>query len=124
VTRATQTQLATQQQQLDASAATDRAQQKQIDSSLATIAAQSKQLEEGATLSQLASKIRLVSDDGSTAVAAVMFSGTSLSVPQELKTAVKAAFLTPAIDGSTSTSRHRSRRGSRTSSAEASWSAS
>ena len=28
-----------------------------------------------------------------------MFSGTSLSVPQELKTAVKAAFLTPAIDG-------------------------
>ncbi|HEY5277299.1 MAG TPA: MMPL family transporter, partial [Coriobacteriia bacterium] len=92
-------QLTTQQQQLDASAATIAAQQKQIDSSLATIAAQSKQLEEGATLSQLASKIRLVSDDGSTALAAVMFSGTSLSVPQELKTAVKAAFLTPAIDG-------------------------
>lgn len=92
-------QLTTQQQQLDASAATIAAQQKQIDSSLATIAAQSKQLEEGATLSQLASKIHLVSDDGSTALAAVMFSGTSLSVPQELKTAVKAAFLTPAIDG-------------------------
>ena len=92
-------QLTTQQQQLDASAATIAAQQKQIDSSLATIAAQSKQLEEGATLSQLASKIRLVSDDGSAALASVMFSGTSLSVPQELKTAVKSAFLTPAIDG-------------------------
>jgi len=96
-------QLTTQQQQLDASAATIAAQQKQIDSSLATIAAQSKQLEEGATLSQLASKIRLVSDDGSTALAAVMFSGTSLSVPQKLKTAVKRRSSRPRSTGSTST---------------------
>jgi RND superfamily putative drug exporter len=110
---ASKAQLDAQQQQLDAGAATTAAQQQkidaglatiaskqaEIDAGLATIAAQSKKLEAGATLMELASKIRLVSADGSTAVAAVMFSGTSLSVPQELKTAVKAAFLTPPIDG-------------------------
>jgi RND superfamily putative drug exporter len=99
VTAATLAQLAIQQQQLDASAATLAAKQKEIDAGLATIAAQSKQLEAGATLMGLASKIRLVSDDGSTALAAVMFSESGVSVPQELKMAVKAAFLTPAIDG-------------------------
>jgi RND superfamily putative drug exporter len=106
-------QLAAQQQQADAGAATIAAKQAEIDAGLATIAAkqaeidagaatiaaQSKQLEAGATLMQLASKISLVSVDGTTAVAAVVFAGTSLSVPQELKTAVKAAFLTPPIDG-------------------------
>src|ERR1035437_7063003 len=99
VTAATLAQLAIQQQQLDASAATLAAKQKEIDAGLSTIAAQSKQLEAGATLMGLASKIRLVSDDGSTALAAVMFSESGVSVPQELKMAVKAAFLTPAIDG-------------------------
>ena len=92
-------QLDAQQKQLDAGAATIAAKQQQIDAGLATVAAQQQQLEAGTTLMELASKIRLVSADGSTALAAVMFSGTSLSVPQELKTAVKAAFLTPPIDG-------------------------
>jgi putative drug exporter of the RND superfamily len=110
---AAKAQLAAQQQQADAGAATIAAKQKELDAGLAriaskqaeidagavTIAAQSKQLEAGATLMQLASKISLVSADGTTAVAAVVFAGTSLSVPQELKSAVKAAFLTPAIDG-------------------------
>ncbi|MHB8891805.1 MAG: MMPL family transporter [Candidatus Limnocylindrales bacterium] len=110
---AAKAQLAAKQQQADAGAATIAAKQQEIDDGLATIAskqqeidagaativAQSTKLEAGATLMELASKIRLVSVDGSTAVAAVMFAGTSLSVPQELKTAVKAAFLTPAIDG-------------------------
>jgi RND superfamily putative drug exporter len=91
--------IAAKQQELDAGAATIASKQAEIDAGVATIAAQSKKLEAGATLMGLASKIRLVSADGSTAVAAVMFNGTSLSVPQEIKTAVKAAFLTPAIDG-------------------------
>ena len=92
-------QLVAKQQQADAGVATLAAKQKEIDAGLATIAAQSKQLEAGAALTELASKIRLVSADGSAALAAVMFSAASLSVPQEIKTAVKAAFLTPAIDG-------------------------
>ncbi|HEX7398935.1 MAG TPA: MMPL family transporter, partial [Candidatus Limnocylindrales bacterium] len=91
--------IAVRQQQIDAGPATIAAKQAEIDAGAATIAAQSKQLEAGATLMQLASKISLVSADGTTAVAAVVFAGTSLSVPQELKTAVKAAFLTPPIDG-------------------------
>ena len=110
---AAKAQLATQQQQADAGAVTIAAKQKEIDSGLATIptqqqqidaglakiADQSHQLEAGATLMDLASGISLVSADGTTAEAAVVFSGTSLSVPQELKNAVKAAFLSPAIDG-------------------------
>jgi len=96
---AAKAQLVAKQQQLDAAKAQLVAKQQAIDGGLATIAAQQKQLEAGATLLELASKIRLVSADGSTALAEVMFSGTSLSVPQEIKTAVKAAFLTPPIDG-------------------------
>ena len=99
VTAATLAQLNAQQQQLDTGAATIVSKQKETDSGLATIAAQSAQIESGATLLDLASKIRLVSADGSTALATVMFSGTSLSVPQEIKTAVKEAFLTPPIEG-------------------------
>jgi RND superfamily putative drug exporter len=113
LTASAKAQLATQQQQADAGAATIAAKQKEIDSGLATIttqqqqidaglakiADQSHQLEAGATLMDLSSGIRLVSADGTTAEAAVVFTGTSLSVPQELKTAVKAAFLSPAIDG-------------------------
>ena len=96
---AAKAQLNAQQQQLDTGAATIVSKQKETDSGLATIAAQSAQIESGATLLDLASKIRLVSADGTTALAAVMFTGTSITVPQELKTAVKAAFLSPAIDG-------------------------
>jgi RND superfamily putative drug exporter len=92
-------QLAAKQKEIDAGAAAIAAKQAEIDAGLATIAAQGKKLEAGATLMGLASKISLVSADGTTAIAAVMFDGTSLSVPQELKTAVKAVFLTPAIDG-------------------------
>ena len=96
---AAKAQLVAKQQGIDAGAATIASKQQEIDAGLATIAAQQKQLEAGATLMELASKIRLVSADGSTALAAVMFSGASLSVPQEIKTAVKEAFLTPPIDG-------------------------
>lgn len=91
--------IAAKQQEIDAGLATIASKQAEIDAGAATIAARSQQLEAGATLMELASKIRLVSADGSTALAVVMFSGSSLSVPQELKTAVKSAFLTPAIDG-------------------------
>jgi putative drug exporter of the RND superfamily len=96
---AAKAQLDAQQTLLDASAATIVSKQQEIDAGLATIAAQSTQIESGATLMELASKTRLDSADGTTAVAAVMFAGTSLSVPQELKSAVKSAFLTPPIDG-------------------------
>jgi putative drug exporter of the RND superfamily len=92
-------QLDAKQKELDAGAVTIAAKQQQIDAGLATIAAQGKQLEAGVTLMGLASKIRLVSADGSAAIAPVMFAGTSLSVPQELKSAVKAAFLASPIDG-------------------------
>src|ERR1035437_6278025 len=96
---AAKAQLNAQQQQLDAGVAAIVSKQQEIDAGLATLAAQATQIESGATLLELASKIRLVSADGTTVVAAVMFTGTSLSVPQELKSAVKSAFLTPAIDG-------------------------
>ena len=96
---AAKAQLNAQQQQLDAGKAQLAAKQQQLDAGLAAVAAQSKQLEDGATLMGLASKIRLVSADGSTAVVPVLFSGTGLSVPQEVKTAVQAAFLTPTIAG-------------------------
>jgi RND superfamily putative drug exporter len=99
VTAAILAQLTAQQQQLDAGKATLDVQQAKLDAGAATIAAQSKQLEAGATLLQLASGIRLVSADGSAAVGTVMFAGTSLSIPQELKTAVKAAFTAQPIDG-------------------------
>jgi RND superfamily putative drug exporter len=92
-------QLATQQQQLDAGKAQLDAKQQQIDAGRATLAAKSTQLEQGAALLQLASKINLVSADGSTAVVPVQFAGTSLSIPEETKTAVKSAFLTPPIAG-------------------------
>ena len=91
--------IAAQQQQLDAGLATIAAKQAQMDAGAATLAAQSKQLEAGATLLGLASKIRMVSADGTTAIAAVVFSGTSLNVPQDLKLAVEAAFSTPPIGG-------------------------
>ena len=91
--------IAAKQAEIDAGLATITSRQAEIDAGLSTIAAHAKQLEAGATLMELASGIRLVSPDGGTALAAVMFSGTSLSVPQELKTAVKATFLTPPIDG-------------------------
>ena len=91
--------IAAKQQEIDAGLATITAKQQEIDAGLATIATQSHQLEAGATLMELASGIRLVSADGTTAVAEVVFNGTSLSVPQELKTAVKTAFLSPAIEG-------------------------
>ncbi len=96
---AAKAQLDAQQKQLDTGAATIVSKQQEIDAGHATIAAQSAQIEPGATLLELAAKTSLVSADGTTALAAVMFTGTSITVPQELKTAVMSAFLTPAIDG-------------------------
>ena len=96
---ATAADLQARQKQVDDGLAKLDAQQAQLDTATATMAANEQQLEAGATLLELSSGIRLVSEDGSAAVAPVVFTTTDLQIPEEAAAAVKAAFLTPAIEG-------------------------
>jgi putative drug exporter of the RND superfamily len=96
---AAKSQLDTQQQQLTAGLATIATKQAALDAAPAAIAAQQQQLDDGAALLKLASGIRLVSTDDSTAMAVVTFEGTSFNLPTATKDAVTAAFTEPPIDG-------------------------
>ncbi|MFI2704398.1 MMPL family transporter [Cellulosimicrobium composti] len=64
----------------------------------ATLEEQSAQLELSAPLLDMAADIRLVSEDGSAAVASVVFSEPNLSIEQETKDALVAVFDEP-VDG-------------------------
>ncbi|MEU2198751.1 MMPL family transporter [Isoptericola sp. NPDC019482] len=84
-----------QQEQLDAGLAQLDDQQDVLDDKAAELAdgaaeleEQATQLEQGQELLELSSGIRLVSDDGSTAVATVMFTDDMMAVDQETKDAV------------------------------------
>jgi putative drug exporter of the RND superfamily len=113
VTQDTLDQLALEQDQLDATRATLDARQQEIDDGLAGIAeqqanldsgaatleAQAQQLEYGTALRELSSAIRLVSEDGSAAVAAVVLERAELPIPAELRDEIMAAFMEPHIDG-------------------------
>ncbi len=69
-----------------------KVQQAGIDQGKAQLDAQSQQLELGAALLQMPSGIRLVSEDGSAAIAPVMFTNTQFDVTPATKSAVQSAF--------------------------------
>ena len=106
-------QVVTGQAQLDAGRATIKAKQAQIHAGWATIrttqvklvhaparlAMETKKLAAGATLLDLASGIRLVSNDGSAAIAMVTFTHPQMAVKQATKDALVAAFKDAPIDG-------------------------
>ncbi|HEY4752331.1 MAG TPA: MMPL family transporter, partial [Candidatus Limnocylindrales bacterium] len=91
--------IAQKQAEIDAGRTTIAQKQAEIDAAPATIAANEKKLENGATLLDLSSGVRLVSDDGSAAVAPIMFAASGMTVPQETKDGVMAAFTAEPIDG-------------------------
>ena len=109
---------------LDQAAAGLAAKQAELDQGKAQLDAQRSKLEAGAALLQMSSGIRLVSEDGSAAVAPVMFTETQFEVTPATKSAVQDAFSQQPTRASWSTSRRRSPRASRPSSAAANWSAS
>ena len=105
--------IAAKQTELDAGKATLAAKQQQIDDGLADIAAnqaeldaaparldkESQKLETAATLIDLSSGVRLVSEDGSAAVVAVMFDQPQFAVDQATRDAVMAAFRATPMEG-------------------------
>src|SRR5205085_1008339 len=85
-------QLADGQATIDAGWTTIAEKQAEIDSASARLATETHKLDAGATLFDLASGVRLVSDDGSAAVAAVMFDAPQTAVTPETKDALMATF--------------------------------
>ena len=75
------------------------AKQAELDQGKAQIDAQRGELEVGAALLDLSSEIRLVSEDGTAAVAPVMFENTQFDVAPATKTAVQDAFNAQPIPG-------------------------
>ncbi|KTS70231.1 RND transporter [Microbacterium testaceum] len=83
-----------QQAQLDQQRAALEQQQTQVTDGLTQIAAQETQLADGAELLSFADAIRLVSDDGSTAIVNVSFDKPRLGLPEASKEAVVEHFST------------------------------
>ncbi|GIG29788.1 MMPL family transporter [Cellulomonas marina] len=81
-----------QEAQLAAGRAQLDEQRTRLEAGSAELEAQAAQLEQGQALADLASGIRVVSEDGTTAVVTVVFAGAQLDVPQEAKEAVIATF--------------------------------
>ncbi|MDN4613921.1 MMPL family transporter [Leifsonia sp. F6_8S_P_1B] len=81
-------QLDAQQAQLDAQKAQLAAQQKTVDDGRAQLDANAEKLDRGEKLLSLSKGIRLVSEDGSTALASISFDKTRLELPEESKQAV------------------------------------
>lgn len=84
--------------ELDTQAAALEKQVAALEDQSATLEEQSAQLELSAPLLDMAADIRLVSEDGSAAVASVVFSEPNLSIEQETKDALVAVFDEP-VDG-------------------------
>ncbi|BAJ73833.1 predicted drug exporters of the RND superfamily [Microbacterium testaceum StLB037] len=84
-----------QQAQLDQQRATLEQQQTQVTDGLTQIAAQEAQLADGSELLSFADAIRLVSDDGSTAIVNVSFDKPRLQLPETSKEAVVDHFSEP-----------------------------
>ncbi|WP_404313096.1 MMPL family transporter [Agrococcus terreus] len=96
---AQQAQLDAQQAQLDAGREQLEAGQQQLDDGRAELETGEAQLEQGAELLSLADGVRLVSEDGATALATISFDLTRLELPQESKDAVMEHVLASPIDG-------------------------
>jgi RND superfamily putative drug exporter len=90
-----------QQAQIDAGTAQIAAQQKTLDDGRAELETQSTTLEQGSDLLDLASAIRQVSTDGTTAVGGIQFDKSLNQVPAEAKEAVVDAMDNAGIDGVT-----------------------
>jgi putative drug exporter of the RND superfamily len=87
------------QAEIDAGRAPIAQKQADLDAASAKLATETTKLEAGATLLDLASGIRLVSDDGSAAIAMVTFTQPQMAVTQATKDALVAAFKDPQIAG-------------------------
>ncbi|KRC33080.1 MMPL family transporter [Oerskovia sp. Root22] len=87
-----QPQLDAQQSALDEGLAALDTQQTTLDDGRATLEEQEAQLEQGATLLDMASEIRMVSEDGSAAIVMVSFTDPQMEIPQETKDALVDVF--------------------------------
>lgn len=96
---AQQAQLDAQRAAVDAQLAVVAEQQATIDAGTAEIEAQEPQLEAGAELLEMSDEIRLVSADGSAAVAPVTFTVPQMDLAQESKDALMAVFTDAPVDG-------------------------
>ena len=91
--------LSQQQAQLDQQRAALDAQQTKLTDGLAQISAQETQLQQGAELLSYADAVRLVSQDGTTAIVNVSFSVPRLELPDASKQAVIDHFASTAVPG-------------------------
>jgi putative drug exporter of the RND superfamily len=91
--------LAAGQAQLNAGKAQLADKQAQLNGAPAKLATETKKLEAGATLLDLASGMRLVSNDGSAAIAMVSFTAPQMAVTQATKDALVVAFKHAPVDG-------------------------
>ncbi len=96
---AQQAQLDAQRAQLDAQQAVVAEQQATIDAGRAELEAQEPQLDTAAALLEMSAEIRLVSSDGSAAVAPVTFTEAAMDLTQETKDDLQAAFTDEPIEG-------------------------
>lgn len=96
---AQQAQLDAQQAQLDTGRAELDSQQQQLTEGLATIAEQEVELERGAELLSYTDELRVVSEDGATALVSVSFTKPRLELAESSKQAVMAHFRSESIDG-------------------------
>ncbi|MFJ4109413.1 MMPL family transporter [Oerskovia enterophila] len=87
-----QPELDAQQSALDEGLAALDTQQTTLDDGRATLEEQEAQLEQGATLLDMASEIRMVSEDGSAAIVMVSFTDPQMEIPQETKDALVDVF--------------------------------
>jgi RND superfamily putative drug exporter len=85
--------------ELDAQQAQLDAQQKTLDTSISELETQSKKLTQSSSLLKLASEIRTVSTDGSTALASIQFDDSTFEIPQSVKDSVTSTIDDAKIDG-------------------------
>ncbi|MDA2806868.1 MMPL family transporter [Nocardiopsis suaedae] len=94
-------------EQAEASGMIDRleegldARQAEIDAGREQLDAEAEKLEQGEALMEMSSDIRMVSEDGATALVNVSFTQAQEEVPQETKDAVMAVFEDDPVDGTT-----------------------
>ncbi|MCC3281929.1 MMPL family transporter [Arthrobacter caoxuetaonis] len=93
--------LAMAQPQLDAQQAQLDAGRAELEAQAAAAEEKAPQLEQGAALLDMASNIRMVSEDGSTAILTVVFEDPQMEVTQETKDALVAVFEDAPVDGVT-----------------------
>ncbi|MFE4465252.1 MMPL family transporter [Oerskovia sp. NPDC056781] len=87
-----QPQLDAQQATIDQGLAALETQQTAVDDGASQLEEQSAQLEQGATLLDMASEIRMVSEDGTTAIVMISFTDPQMEIPQETKDELVSVF--------------------------------